>query len=745
MNSTGSSTGSTGNHHQNHQQHPMFSLEEDDFLNGSMEELDLSECPSKEETANHVRPRLKELTGSEQDDPLFPEEEIPPPPSLMAPPPPPDTKNNLKSLLATLTSEEEEISSNLFGIEDDDEEEQPPPDAPSSSSPAASLYYSTLDGIDPLTASSSSSIYRTSVLSQHEEDPLTPTLFSVLIPPTPASTPISSPKPKALPNKLWSPAGGSRNYSANLPSLPNPHAGLHIPSSAARSTINHVAALQVGEIISLPEEEEEEVPQPFFSSVTVTNPTLVVKDSLFGFNLLPQASYWLYTVTSIESSSNHKQSVVLRRFRHFVALEDRLRQSCPGAILPPRPEKHVELNNSNSQDQHQFALFRCKELTTYLNALIQHPIAGSSDTLQFFLKFSSNDIGTAWPEVSGNTFTRLTTGVLPKTWDTILGGVVATTTAPHNNTNYSMTSSSPSFHNANSGYPTNTSSMIFDGASESMWVGGPTSSSVEAPQYYSPTNVSTTYSSASPTEENAQILTLQNVENMRLIHVCQAVPKLEGAVTLLFQHKEYMGSAAMEISKLSRDISKLDKPLSQCLEIASTAMLKSSRRKHKFNNDLRATIHPFDSELKLVRMERGALQDRRIALLQRHALRQQADAKANKLLAYQGMAPAGSNIVYEGGKVILLDQLEVEATQSDNIAVEAMRHAEKVGKVLQSEVARLKAIRHKEWMSTLKVIAHQMQAAHKDQTAIWEGARKQLLLLSNSSKSNNVVSDPILK
>ena len=723
----------------------MFSLEDDDFLNGSMEELDLSERPSKEETANHVRPRLKELTGSEQDNPLFPDEELPPPPALMAPPPP-DTKTNLKSLLATLTSEEEEISSNLFGIEDDDtgfEEEQPPPDAPSSSSPAAaSLYYSTLDGIDPLTAMSSSSIYRTSVLSQHEEDPLTPSLVPVLIPPTPASTPISSPKPKAQSNKLWSPAGGTKRYIANLPSVPNPHAGLHIPSSAATSTINHAAALQVGEIISLP---EDEVPQPFFSSVTVTNPALVVKDSLFGLNLLPQASYWLYTVTSIESSSNHTQFVVLRRFRHFVALEDRLRQSCPGAILPPRPEKHVELTNSNSQDQLQFALFRCKELTTYLNALIQHPIAGSSDTLHFFLKFSSNDIGTAWPEVSGNTFTRLTTGVLPKTWDTILGGVIATTTAPHNTTNYSRMSSSPSFHTANSGYPTNTSSMMFDGASESMWVGGPTSSSVEDPQSHSPANVSTTYTSASPTEEHAHILTLQNVENMRLIHVCQAVPKLEGTITLLFQHKEYMGSAAMEISKLSRDISKLDKPLSQCLEIASTAMLKSSRRRQKFNNDLRATILPFDSELKLVRMERGALQDRRMALLQRHALRQQADAKANKLLAYQGLAPVGSNIVYEGGKVILLDQLEVEATQSDNIAVEAMRHAEKVGNVLQSEVARLKAIRHKEWMSTLKVIAHQMQAAHKDQTTIWEGARKQLLLLSNSSKSNNVVSDQILK
>lgn len=730
----------------------MFSLE--DELNGPMEDLDLS-------AASGGRQRLEELTTTLEpqpqqqqqqqlnNDPLFPEEHthhydplafvedneeegIPPPP-LFGPPPVPssivnnkedgaDVKKKLatgttttpssSSLLASLAGTNENDEDDLFAIgdiEEEEEEEEEINNNPISTSPTSSF-------LDPLNAILMEERKQQQQQQQEQKYSSSAYKMDMSIPPTPVSTPISSPRPTLR---------------------SNPHAGLNIPNSS--TILPTIPQQQLQHQQPVPPSQQPtstlEILPPLFSSVLVSNPTFV-KDSLFGFNLIPQGSYWLYNVTSTlypdtannnNNNSNAQQQqqkvVVLRRFRHFVALEDRLRKACPGAILPPRPEKR----QMDSQPQN-FAQNRCQELTKYLTALIQHPIAGRCrQELGFFLTFNNDDLGTAWLEVSSNALTRLTAGVLPKTWD-FLGGAVSASHIPNSSVNTIATPPTTAL---------STSSMFSDGATESMWVGGgntPTKNNGNDLSSFTSirTNTSAMVSSA-PTEENAQLFALQNFEHMRLATVSQAIPKLEGGLTLLIQQKEHLASTAMELSKLSRDLLKLDQPLTSSIDVVSKAMLKSSRRKTKWlNQELRGALVPFSEEFQLVRMERAAFQDRRTALLKRHALRQQADAKAQLLVAYhqqqqQSADAYAPTIVYEGGKILQLDQLELEAAQSDEAAVEAMRYAEHIGHVLQSEVARRKEIRHNEWMSSLKDIVYSMHAAHKDQVTIWENAKKQMM------------------
>ena len=70
--------------------------------------------------------------------------------------------------------------------------------------------------------------------------------------------------------------------------------------------------------------------EPVYGHVTVSDPLLVQPPSLF--NVIPP--HWTYQVqTALKEGGCW---LVHRRFRHIVALEDRLRDECPGAILPPR-------------------------------------------------------------------------------------------------------------------------------------------------------------------------------------------------------------------------------------------------------------------------------------------------------------------------------------------------------------------------------------------------------------------------
>ena len=75
---------------------------------------------------------------------------------------------------------------------------------------------------------------------------------------------------------------------------------------------------------------------PLYGPIRVSDPLLVQGSGLFS-----GPPHWTYQVTvtnpqPINGTEYATTNQVRRRFRHFVALEDRLRMDCPGAILPPR-------------------------------------------------------------------------------------------------------------------------------------------------------------------------------------------------------------------------------------------------------------------------------------------------------------------------------------------------------------------------------------------------------------------------
>jgi hypothetical protein len=78
--------------------------------------------------------------------------------------------------------------------------------------------------------------------------------------------------------------------------------------------------------------------EPQFGPIGVTDPILVQSPGMFA-----GPPHWTYSVVvrdvkKIEGQEQFSAVVsnVRRRFRHFVALEERLRMECKGAILPPR-------------------------------------------------------------------------------------------------------------------------------------------------------------------------------------------------------------------------------------------------------------------------------------------------------------------------------------------------------------------------------------------------------------------------
>jgi len=255
------------------------------------------------------------------------------------------------------------------------------------------------------------------------------------------------------------------------------------PSSTA-GMHNSTQKMNLGRIRKIALVKPQEV-QPFFVNIRVTEPMLIQTQSF----LISSAPYWSYQITS-QLAGNQGTWLVRRRFRHVVAMEDRLRQACPGSIIPPRPDKHATraLEEASTQQSAEFAVQRSKELEQYLNQVARHPVAGQSQVLRLFLGLQ-DDIGTAWPEVSTNALTRLQAV----------------------------------------------------GAGVTMKVA-------------ESTNLSTGSAPAHEWEEDAELLGLCSSEILRLGAVSQAVPKLEGTVIVQREQGDAAGILGMELSKASKTL-----------------------------------------------------------------------------------------------------------------------------------------------------------------------------------------------
>ena len=396
--------------------------------------------------------------------------------------------------------------------------------------------------------------------------------------------------------------------------------------------------------------------QPIYTKIVVSEPMLIQTTS---FLAMASAPYWSYQITT-QIANNGGVWLVRRRFRHLVAMEDRLRQECLGAILPPRPEKHATraLEEASTQQSAEFAMQRAKEMQDYLNNVAKHPIAGQSYVLKLFLGLQ-DDIGTAWPEVSGNALTRL--------------GAVGV-------------------------------GMSMKVAESTSLISGGAGIGDQMP--------------AQDLEDNAELLALQSSEHVRLAAVSQAVPKLEGAVTLLREHGDAAGAVGMELSKLSKQPESTD--IAKASELLSNGMLRNGRRTKRLALELSAALEPFLMQYKLVRYEKMAFQDRRAALLRRSKERRGADSRAVYLMQQQRQLQAT-------GQYGHLDRLERTAITTDQIAIDAFTEADEVGATLRSEVNRIAVKRRTEWHASMKVVASAFKEAASERLAIWESTRDAFL------------------
>lgn len=459
-----------------------------------------------------------------------------------------------------------------------------------------------------------------------------------------ASSPPQQQQRQPQPPNAYVPTGGN-NYYYGTQQQPVPPQQQYPkpPGSVAPTTtagMHNSLHHNLGRISKIVLTKPADVP-PLYTQIAVTEPMLIQPPSTLFIAANP---YWSYQFTTILANGAGTW-IVRRRFSHVLKLEDKLRQSCPGSILPPRPDKHATraLEEASMQQSAEFAIQRANELELYFSQLRQHPVAGQSETLRLFLGLQ-DDIGTAWPEVSSNAFTRLgaeVTGGLSK----VTGG------------------------------------------------GSLTSGSAPAHEW----------------EENAELLTLCSSENLRMGAVAQAVPKLEGFVSMLREQGDAAGAVGMELSKLTKQHPDDFKNSADL----SNSLLKDGRRGKRLALELSAAMESFLQQYKLLRYEKMAMQDRRMAIQNKAKERRGADLRAMQLHQHQQLLQAQ-------GRLGELGQLEQSAIQGDTFAQHAVHNSEVVGARLKSEIHRIAIQRRTEWNSSMKSIAKSMKEAYSERLVIWE-------------------------
>jgi hypothetical protein len=359
------------------------------------------------------------------------------------------------------------------------------------------------------------------------------------------------------------------------------------------------------------------------------------------------------------------------------------------------PEKHATraLEEASAHQSAEFAMQRAVELQNYLNLLIHHPIAQQSVVLRLFLALQ-DDLGTAWPEVSSNAFTRLA--------------------------------------NASVGAAVKVSDST---AAKLSFVGGGTHGANGMPMGMDEFG-----------EDNAELLALQNAESIRMGAVLQAVPKLEGAVTLLREHSEQTGTVGMELGRLAKEVEVTDRELGQPLDMVSAGMLRSGRRSKRLTLELAAALQSYSNQYKLCRYERMAFADRRAAIVRRQKERGKADQRAAQFLHQQRQQQhlAASQMhhsqMYQSnqfGHPSAVDRLAQDAAVMDDFATDARQECDQIGRRLKQEVNRIAWTRKIEWNASVKVIASSMKEAVSERVAIWESVRENFLTAFPEYKDMN--------
>ena len=433
------------------------------------------------------------------------------------------------------------------------------------------------------------------------------------------------------PQQPYTPLGHQAHHYPQTQQQPSLLAGLHcgsdpsvggvVPGAGQPGAVQHHHPATYAYVPGAPP------PPPLYGHISCTDP-LLVQDA--GFFAGPP--HWTYAI-GVRNSTNGggggsdtalldravpPTTTVRRRFRHFVALEERLREVCPGTILPHRPEKHAgrAIEEASARQSTQFALQRAQELEGYLNALVHHPVAGQSPVLRLFLTLQ-DDIGVAWPECSASALTRL-------------GAVAGSTTAK---------------------VAEGTTSLLEDLQKDNIAAG----------------------------EDNAELLALAANEGVRMGSCIHAVPKIDGAIALMREQGERAAITGMEVSKLGKELNATDPTMSSLFDMLSGGLLRHGRRTKRLAIELGAANAPFVAQYRLCRNERMAFADRRAALKRRTAMRGRANTQAQKLMVHQHQAAVNMGRPDQLGRyevqTAMADEYAVSAVQEAD-AVGATLQAE---------------------------------------------------------------------
>lgn len=139
----------------------------------------------------------------------------------------------------------------------------------------------------------------------------------------------------------------------------------------------------------------------YYGKVYVIHPTKMETARLIG----TKKSYWSYEFRTIIGD---KPVSVRRRYNEVVALENRLRSSLPGAIIPPKPEKSDIFGVGGDDNSLGFARSLAKLLQLYFTQLIAHPLVGgvSHQAFHEFLTYPKG-LGEVWNECSESKLKRM--------------------------------------------------------------------------------------------------------------------------------------------------------------------------------------------------------------------------------------------------------------------------------------------------------------------------------------------------
>ena len=355
------------------------------------------------------------------------------------------------------------------------------------------------------------------------------------------------------------------------------------------------------------------------------------------------------------------------------------------------------IEEASTNQSAEFAWQRAAELDSYLNALVSHPEVFASQSLKMFLGLQ-DDMGTAWPEVSANTFTRMSA----------MGASAAAKVQETSSTGFFGTAAPASTTPGQSG---GVMSNVMGSVASSVGVGD---------------------LAETVTEDSAELLALASSESVRMGAVLQAVPKLEGAVTLLREQGEGAGAVGMELNRLAKEVmSQGDRELAMPLEIFSNGLLRFGRRTKRLGQEIgQATMASYQLHYKLCHYEKLAWNDRRKALGKRSKERGKADKRAQQMMGYQQQYHSGYGgqpqmNQFNGGNQ--MNQMMNNAAMSDNMAVGAIQECDAVGECLKREVNRISFSRRMEWAKSVKVIASYMKEAATERVAIWESTRDTFL------------------